>query len=539
MKTNKQHRLVISYSNFTTETNPTTKLRGYDIYNMVKINNKIYQSSLLHSIYSAEWLRLWESEGAQLAGISSYQLMQRAGEVAFRLICWLYPFAHHWLVLAGPGNNGGNSYVIAKLATNAGKQVTVLACNSKNSLSDEAKQAQDNLLAAGGVIHIIDKFRYEEKVDVIIDGILGTELKSAPREPYASIISAVNQHPAPVVSLDIPSGLTADTGTTPGDVIKATHTQTFIAFKLGLLTGKARSFTGQLHYDDLGLSKWLSKQKPIMTRLTADMLPYWLPTRDPCSHKGDNGRLLIIGGDHGMGGAILIAGAAALRTGAGLVKVLTRRYNIPSLLIAQPELMSEPLCNDSLSKGLAWADVVVIGPGLGRATWGKNALHALENFDKPMLWDADALNLLAYNPQKRQNRIITPHPKEAARLLNSKVSIIEMDRLLTVNQLVEYYGGVVVLKGAGTLLATESNAAIADVGNAGMASGGMGDILSGIIGGLLAQKMSLYEAACAGCVIHGITADNLIAAKGTRGLLATDLLLALHQFVNPDNSHRK
>lgn len=496
--------------------------------------NTFSLQSLSHSVYGAQWLREWESQGAGLASVSLYQLMQRAGTAAFQRIFWLYPGTHRWLVLAGHGNNGGDGYVVAQLAAAAGKQVTVLACGGSSPLPAEAEQAKAAWLAAGGEIHAAEE-PWPQGMEVIIDALLGTGLKAAPRDPYCSLIAAANRHPAPVIALDIPSGLLAETGATPGEVISAAHTVTFIALKPGLLTGKARSVTGHVHYDDLGLGKWLERETPLMARLSAELLPRWLPARDPCAHKGDNGRLLIVGGDHGFAGAIRMTGEAALRCGAGLVRVLTREENIPPLLTARPELMVAPLTRDTLQQGLEWADVVVIGPGLGQDSWGKNALREVENCDKPMLWDADALNLLAFNPEKRHNRIITPHPGEAARLLNGNVGAIESDRLLAARKLVRRYGGVVVLKGAGTLLAAEDGAvAVADVGNAGMASGGMGDVLSGIIGGLLAQKLPLYNAACAGCVVHGATADRLAAEKGTRGMLATDLLPALYLYVNPE-----
>ncbi len=182
--------------------------------------------------------------------------------------------------------------------------------------------------------------------------------------------------------------------------LSAAHTVTFIALKPGLLTGKARDVTGILHYDALGLEGWLGQ---------------WLTPRRPTSHKGDHGRLAIIGGDQGTAGAIRMAGEAALRTGAGLVRVLTRGENIAPLLTARPELMVHELTPQSLEESLTWADVVVIGPGLGQQEWGKKALQKVENVRKPMLWDADALNLLAINPDKRHNRVITPHPGEAAR----------------------------------------------------------------------------------------------------------------------------
>lgn len=460
--------------------------------------------------------------------------MERAGAGAFCVLSWVYPFARHYLILAGHGNNGGDAYVVARLAAARGKTVTLIECPGRSPLPEPASRARQAWLDTGGSIAPADTL-WPQDIDVIVDGLLGTGLQNAPRPPCSVLIETANAHGAPIVALDIASGLNAETGAVAGSAIRAAHTVTFIALKPGLLTGKARSVTGQLHYNDLGLGEWLQPHPPLMARLTAEDLTRWLMPRDPCSHKGDNGRLLIIGGDHGLSGAIRMTGEAALRTGAGLVRILTRESNIGSLLSARPELMVESLNDDSVRQGLDWADVVVIGPGMGQTDWGKNALRIAENCTKPMLWDADALNLLAINPQKRHNRIITPHPGEAARLLNINTGVIEKDRVVAARDIIKRYGGVVVLKGAGTLVADASgHMALADVGNAGMASGGMGDLLSGIIGGLLAQKLSLYDAACAGCVIHGATADLLALEKGTRGMLATDLLPALYQFVNPE-----
>jgi len=292
---------------------------------------------------------------------------------------------------------------------------------------------------------------------------------------------------------------------------------------------------GQIHHHALGLESWLAGQETKITRFDATQLADWFPPRRPTSHKGDNGRLVIVGGDHGTAGAIRMTGEAALRTGAGLVRVLTRSENIGPIITARPELMVHELTAQSLEESLEWADVVVVGPGLGQQAWGKDALRKIENFRKPMLWDADALNLLAINPDKRHNRILTPHPGEAARLLNCSVAEIESDRLLSARRLVKRYGGVVVLKGAGTVIACENGeTGIIDAGNAGMGSGGMGDVLSGIIGALAGQKFSLYDAACAGCVAHGAAADRLAARYGTRGMLATDLFSTLRRVVNPD-----
>jgi len=491
-------------------------------------------TSIPHSIWPADALRHAEKEAADALGVTLYELMQRAGEAAWRVARATWPDTRHWLILCGHGNNGGDGYVVARLAAAAGIQVTLLALESDKPLPEEARAAQEAWLNAGGIIHAADA-PWPEEIDLIIDGLLGTGLNSAPRDSAAVLIERANAHPAPIVALDVPSGLVARTGATPGAVINAAATITFIALKPGLLTGKARDVVGRLHHSALGLEGWLAGQETGITRLDASQLARWLPPRRATSQKGDHGKLVIIGGDRGTAGAIRMTGEAALRAGAGLVRVLTRAENIAPIITARPELMLHELTAQSLEEALAWADVVVIGPGLGQQPWGRQALQKVEKFRKPMLWDADALNLLAINPDKRHNRILTPHPGEAARLLNCSIAEIESDRLLSARRLVERYGGVVVLKGAGTLVAGDAGAlGIVDAGNAGMASGGMGDVLSGIIGALLGQKLSLFDAACAGCVAHGAAADRLAARYGTRGMLATDLFDTLRRVVNPD-----
>lgn len=501
---------------------------------MTNQREKRNEASLPHSVFSADWLRQAERQAAQETGISLFTLMQRAAKAAFLLAQREFPQTRHWLILCGHGNNGGDGFEVARLAKTAGISVTLLAVAGSKSLPEEAETARQDWLKSGGTVNPAD-FALPQDADLIIDGLLGTGLSSAPRAPYDGLIEAMNSASLPVISLDIPSGLDAQTGQTAGKAVHATHTISFIALKPGLLTGQARDYTGKLHCDALGLESWLGGHLAPLQRLDASQLGAWLHPRRPCSHKGEHGRLLVVGGDTGFAGAIRMASEAALRSGGGLVRVLTHKENTGPLLTARPELMVEELTAESLDEGLEWADVLVIGPGLGQKEWGKQAVERAENWDKPALWDADALNLLAINPRKRQNRVLTPHPGEAARLLGCSVNEIESDRLLSAKKLTERYGGVVVLKGAGTLIASErGEMAVADVGNAGMASGGMGDVLSGIIGGLLAQKLNSYDAACAGSVVHGAAADEIAHQQGTRGMLATDLLAVIAPLVNPD-----
>lgn len=475
-----------------------------------------------------------ERDAADSLGLTLYELMQRAGQASYEVARQLWPQAQHWLVLCGHGNNGGDGYVMARLAQAAGLSVTLLACESSKALPEEAQQARDAWLAAGGVIHAADT-GWPEQVDLIVDALLGTGLNRAPSAPYDRLIELINVHAAPVLAIDIPSGLLAANGTAPGAAVIADHTLSMIALKPGQLTGKARDFVGTLHNHELGLSAFLSAERAPISRYDSEDLARWLKPRRATSHKGEQGRLLVVGGDSGTAGAIRMTGEAALRSGAGLVRVLTHEDNIGPILSARPELMVDALSDERLDQALEWADVIAVGPGLGQRDWAQKALKKIAASEKPMLWDADALNLLAIKQDNRQNRIITPHPGEAARLLGVKTSDIESDRLHAAQALAKRYGGVVVLKGAGTVIASAAgDVAIADVGNAGMASGGMGDVLSGIIAALLGQKLTLLEAACAGCVAHGATADAVARQRGTRGMLATDLFELLWQFVNPE-----
>lgn len=492
------------------------------------------ETALPTAVYSARWLREMEAQAAREQGTTLFTLMVRAGQAAFNVLQHAFADARHLLVLVGHGNNGGDGYIVATLAKRAGWQVTLLACEQRTPLPDEARRARSGWLNAGGVIHP-PTHAWPAETEVIVDALLGSGLHGAAREPYNSLIQKVNQSGLPVVSLDIPSGLDAQTGSVSGEAIRAQHCVTFIALKPGLLTGQARDYVGQLHCADLGLARWLQDYPPLLQRADSRMLPQWIAPRRPCTHKGEQGRLLIIGGDLHTAGAVMLAGEAALRAGAGLVRILTRAENRVPLLARRPELMVQSLTVAALEEGLAWADALVIGPGLGQGEFGQLAVAHAAAYEKPMLWDADALNLLANQPAKRQNRILTPHPGEAARLLQCRTGDIECDRFSAAQALAERYGGVCVLKGAGTLIASSrGELSLADVGNAGMATAGMGDVLSGIIGALLAQRLPLFAAACAGGVIHGAAADEQARRCGERGLIASDLFSVLHRYVNPE-----
>ncbi|MXP67672.1 bifunctional ADP-dependent NAD(P)H-hydrate dehydratase/NAD(P)H-hydrate epimerase [Pantoea sp. Aalb] len=503
---------------------------------MITKKKRIYKNILPHTVWPIQLINKLEYEAINTLDITLYELMQRAGKASYKLALEIWPLSQHWMILCGHGNNGGDGYVIARLAYLSGINVTLLA-HEHYILSKEAQQSRDAWLSVGGVIYPTD-ITWPKNVDLIVDALFGIGINREIIEPYNNLIEMMNSHVAPVLSIDIPSGLSANNGITLGSAtVVANHTISMIGLKPGQLIGEARDYVGCLHYDDLGLSSFLfskNQEAPII-RYDVKDLNSWFKQSKKSLHKYNNGCLLVIGGDIGTGGAIKMTAEAALRSGAGLVRVLTHKDNICSFISTRPELMVDVLNEELLQKSLEWANVIVIGPGLGQRDWGRNALKIISISKKPMLWDADALNLLAMNQDHRNNRIITPHLGEAARLLGMKISEVKSNLLQIAPLLAQRYGGVVVLKGAGTIIADYTGKiAIADVGNVGMASGGMGDVLSGIIAALLCQKLTLIDAACAGCVAHGAAGDTIAAQRGTRGMLATDLFEVLWQFVNPE-----
>ncbi|WWO98932.1 MAG: NAD(P)H-hydrate dehydratase [Candidatus Dasytiphilus stammeri] len=488
-----------------------------------------YRKDLPFEVWSTKNIKQMEYEAANSIGITLFDLMQRAAQAAFNLIIKLWPKARNWLVLCGHGNNGGDAYLIACLAKMKNFSITLLGLETSNSLTIQAK---DTWLRLGGKI-FSSETPWPDNIDLILDGLLGTGLNRTPIYPYDMLIEKCNKYKAPIFSIDIPSGLLSETGDTPGQVINATHTLTFMTLKPGLLIGKARNHVGQLHYHSLGMDVWLKKKSASIFRIDLSYLQKDpLPLRLPTSHKGENGKLLFIGGDREKGGAIRLAAEAALRSGAGLVKVLTHKKNIGPILSARPELMIQELTLSTLEFWLDWADTIIIGPGMGLRQLAKDAVNKVQESKKKMVWDADALNILANNPNICNHRIISPHAKEAARLLNVNIDNINSNRLQSAQLLVQKYGGVVILKGAGTIIATKHECFIADVGNAGMATAGMGDVLSGIIGGILGQKISLEKSAIIGCIVHGAAADLLSMKCGIRGIIASDLFSVIHKFIN-------
>ncbi|WP_087024514.1 NAD(P)H-hydrate dehydratase [Thaumasiovibrio subtropicus] len=491
--------------------------------------------SLPHSLYRADQVKQGERRIAKQRDIELYTLMERAGEAAFVLLREQLPEVKCLLVCCGSGNNGGDGYVFARLARSAGLEVTVWHVGDESKLAPDCQRAREGWLESGGMITRQDA-TVADQFECVIDALLGTGLKGEMRQEVTDVIAAINHSAAQVISLDVPSGLHADNGHVATTAVKADLTITFIGVKRGLMTGKAADYTGSLHYSGLGIeAEFTASVTPDCLRvMPMDVEPYLLP-RKKTAHKGDHGRLLCVGGDHGMGGAIRLASEAALRTGAGLVSVLTRPEHLTPLLAARPELMVQGWQDKAhIAAGQCeWADVLLIGPGLGQSDWSKALTFHLQSEQKNTILDADGLNLLALSPDYNPNRLLTPHPGEAARLLGCSVADVERDRFDAVVHIQQKYGGVVVLKGAGSLIYDGHQCWLVSAGNPGMASGGMGDVLSGILGALVAQGLSLSQAGVCGTWLHSQAAD-LSSQAGERGMLASDLFPYIRQLVNPD-----
>jgi NAD(P)H-hydrate epimerase len=369
----------------------------------------------------------------------------------------------------------------------------------------------------------------------VVDAIFGTGL-SRPLGPMTiERINTINECGAPILALDIPSGLDSDTGAVWGGAIIAERTLSFIGLKLGFYLGEGPNHTGIVLFDDLDLpANAASFVEPSALRIGEDALAELLPRRRRTTHKGQQGSVLVIGGGIGMAGAARMAGEAALRAGAGLVTVATWPDNVASITASRPELMCRGVSSAyDLEAMIERADVLAIGPGLGRDAWGQQLLDKALLSDKPTVIDADALNLLSHAPRASSKWVLTPHPGEAGRLLGISTADVQADRLQAARELAKRFAGTVVLKGAGTLVVTnDSLPYICDKGNPGMASPGMGDVLTGVIAGIAAQTADLPGAARVGVLVHAMAGD-MAARRGERGLLATDLFGYLQTCVNP------
>jgi ADP-dependent NAD(P)H-hydrate dehydratase / NAD(P)H-hydrate epimerase len=485
-------------------------------------------------LYSAAQVRAMDAY-AIAQGTESYTLMKRAAEAALRVLRSRWPTALRIAIVAGGGNNGGDGYVLARFAQAAGMSATVLAHAPAQSLRADALRAYEDFRASGGRIIGYERALLEAS-DVIVDALLGTGLTASVRAELAQTINDINACDRPVFALDVPSGLNADTGALMGAAISADCTLSFVALKTGLFLGAGPDHVGRLSFDDLEVSPPEEPRfRPLLERLAEGEIARTLPARRREANKGDFGRVLIVGGAPGMPGAVRLAGESCLRVGAGLVTVATAPENLSAVVAGRPELIVHGLRDAAgLEPLLQRSDVVAVGPGLGQSSWSQTLFSLVCASGKPLVIDADALNLLALSARAAPaHSVLTPHPGEAGRLLGSSASAVQSDRMAALQALqARHPESVIVLKGAGTLIGVAREVpAICERGNPAMAAPGMGDVLTGALAGILAQCRDPWRAARAAVLAHALAGDDL-ARDRSRGLLALELAEALSRWVN-------
>lgn len=472
-------------------------------------------------------------------GLAGGVLMERAGSAAFALLRERFPRARRIAVVCGSGNNGGDGYVLARLAMEADLTVVVLSPADVAGLKGDAAAAHAAWRKIGGRVQPFTVAPLQA-CDVIVDALFGTGSERPLEGEWRAAIEAMNACGRPIFAIDMPSGLHADSGRVLGAAVRAEVTLSFIGLKAGLFTGQGREHSGVILFDDLGVPDAVfTGIAPMARRITPRNLRGLLAPRARHAHKGDAGRVLVIGGQPGMPGAVQLAGEAAYRAGAGLVVLATHPEHAASIGAARPELIAHGVKDaQAMQPLLSGVHALAVGPGLGQGEWGRGLWQAALAADQPVVVDADALNLLATQPAARPDWVLTPHPGEAARLLGVSVGEIQADRFAAVRAIAQRYGGVCVLKGSGTLVNVhgESSAWLCDRGNPGLATGGSGDVLSGAIAALLAQGLAPIDAARLGVWAHACAGDR-IAADGERGILAGELLAPLRAIINSMVSH--
>jgi len=491
-------------------------------------------SDTSHKLYTAEQVRGIDYAAIHDFGIAGYKLMCRAGRAVVDVACESFPEAGRWLIMCGPGNNGGDGYVVARLAVAAGIDVTVCSLIDPRQLKGDAAKAYADWQAGGGEVASWP-LPENDSYDLALDALLGTGIDRAVRGEFRGAIAWLNQLACPKLAIDIPSGLNADTGCVMGCAVRARNTVTFVGRKRGMYTADGPDHCGSISFDQLAIpAEAVTEQSESAGKLlTMDSLSDALKPRPRNSHKGSFGHVLAVGGIEGMSGAIRLCGEAALRSGAGRVTLATDPAHAGVINLDRPELMVKAIGGEAELLAVLERDfVLAVGPGLGATDWSGSLLKTCIESETALVVDADGLNLLAQqslkDPVYRDRWILTPHPAEAARLLNCKVPQIQQDRVKAATAIAKRFGACVVLKGCGTVVADVSGEySLCPAGNPGMATAGSGDVLTGIIAALLAQGLSCFDAACIGALAHAQAGDFAAAGLGEMGMIAGDIIDAL------------
>ena len=485
-------------------------------------------------LYTAEQTRAIDRDAIERQNIPGPELMARAAEAVCRLIRKEYPEADRVVVYAGIGNNAGDGYLAACRMKDSGKSVRIVQLAPGQSLEGDAGAAYEEAERAGIPMQLFAGAAPINE-DLVVDALLGTGLSRPVEDDWAGAVDAINRSDAGVVSVDLPSGLNADTGEADPHTVKADHTVTFIARKRGLYTANGPDGAGRVSYDDLDVEPGETSS---VTLCDWAEIRRGLPRRRRNSHKNEYGHVLVIGGRSGYQGAAELCGIAALRCGSGLVS-LAQPPDAVGGRSPMPELMCHAVADRQALRELSGrASVLAVGPGLGQDAWAQEMFGAVLELPGPRVLDADALRLLAADPCRNSSGdwVLTPHPGEAAALLSMTTEEVQADRFSALGRIQETYGGIVVLKGCGTLVAdTEGKIGVCAGGNPGMATAGTGDVLTGVIASLIGQGQAPGPAALAGACLHAAAGDRA-REQGMHGMTAGDLLPHLRALVDPPDA---
>ncbi|MFZ5453411.1 MAG: NAD(P)H-hydrate dehydratase [Thermodesulfobacteriota bacterium] len=500
-------------------------------------------------LVTAAEMRELDRKAINEVGIPSVVLMENAGRTTYQILRREFPdLTGPVAVVAGRGNNGGDGFVVARYLAQAGVPVAIFLVASRDQVRGDALINLE--IAARLGIEIVEVKEEKDlnslahrlaRSDLIVDALLGTGLNSEVRGLYRLVIDEINHLRPPVLAVDIPSGLCADSGQPLGAAVEVQVTVTYGWPKIGQILPPGRDYVGRLWQVDISIPPELTREVPGELTEAGEMRAL-LPPRPWGGHKGTFGHLLVLAGSEGKTGAATLAAEGALRAGAGLV-TLGIPASLNEILEAKlTEAMTLPLPEvqgvralgmqalKPLEKFLEQKTAAALGPGLGtHPETAELVRHLARHLPLPLVIDADGINALAGEPEKLQEaagpRILTPHPGEMARFLEITTQEVQADRLLTAREAASRTKAVVVLKGAQTLVADpEGRVSLNATGNPGLASGGTGDVLTGLIGGFLAQGMPPWDAARLGVYLHGLAADFFAAQYGHRGLIAGDLL---------------
>ena len=476
-------------------------------------------------LYTAAEQQTIEEQFNKELGASNLFLIRRAAEAITQEALIRWPKLTKATFYCGSGKNSADGLVTAGLLANRGVRIKIVMVEWPPRFSAELAKAL-RFCKQTSAEFVTEHDTAEE--DLIVDAIFGTGLNRKVTGTHLTVIKKINKSEKPVLAIDIPSGLTANDGAVLGDAIRANLTVSLVVRKKGLYTGKGSSLSGKVILRDLNIPpKFFHPTNTHLLQL--DECLSQIPERNKDAHKTAFGHVLVVGGEYGMGGAVIMAAEAAFRSGAGLVSVATRDRHALAILLRQPEIMAQGVsCDAELDPLIQRATHVVLGPGLGKSEWSRWLFAKVLSSGKQGVIDADALNILSESPKDCHDWVLTPHYGEATRLLDGDQDI---NRFSTLAKIQKKFGGVVVLKGAGSLITDGETTTVCPYGNPGMAVAGMGDVLSGFVGGLLAQGMSLFKAAQTAVVLHAYAGDQAALKAGTRGLMATDLIPVVRKLI--------